>query len=670
MATQVCPNCQKVHDVGVYVSGQKVHCSCGIRFDVVRTDVTSRTMNMRPSRPSDLAAASQELPPGGLDANGLELTFKPKTNVAAHNEVSVDLGNATAKTALSAATVDLPGFDLIELLGRGGMGEVWRAFQRSLGRQVAVKLLPPALAQDPEFVARFEKEATALASLSHPHIIQIIDRGVAGAHYYFVMEFVEGKTLRETLSGGRPAPQETLRIVLQILRAIEAAHDKQIIHRDLKPENILLDGRGHAKVADFGLAGMREGEERLQLTATAVAMGTINYMAPEQRRDARNVDQRADLYSVGVILYELLTGELPIGRFRMPSERVPGLDGRFDEIVGKLLESDPTHRFTHAREVLAALEPLQSSTQLSGASFPAAVVGAAGPSSIAAAAPSMVQKGFRGVRSGLMVIGVLAIIGFGSRWLFGEAKPEPVPEPPKLAKSGNTYEEVFSSAVSAKDEEGTPTLELSFDAGEEEINTHTGEWSIAEGKLHALQAGSDPGEDRTKLVPRAYIAKRYYSADDFEADVLVQYRDVRDRYKVEDNAQRFAELAFRIKDLQVSAFAIPGVGMRLGWKYYTRDGVEVAGNSARDLEMMVSDEMPPPADGKPFTLGLRLRRVKDGVEAIGYLNGDEFARKMLPGLQGQVGKLALGCRNYECWFDELSVLGAEVDRSQKKVAQE
>src|SRR5215217_791060 len=155
------------------------------------------------------------------------------------------------------------------------------------------------------------------------------------------MEFVEGRALREAISAGALSPQQSLKLMLQVARAVECAHDKDIIHRDLKPENILLDGRGNVKVADFGLAGIRRPDSRLQLTATAVAMGTLNYMAPEQRRDAKNVDGRADLFSFGVVLYEMLTGELPVGRFKLPSERVQGLDARVDEVVARLLENEP-----------------------------------------------------------------------------------------------------------------------------------------------------------------------------------------------------------------------------------------------------------------------------------------------------------------------------------------
>ncbi|HZN93089.1 MAG TPA: serine/threonine-protein kinase, partial [Myxococcales bacterium] len=363
--TQDCPNCGTAHDVGIYVSGQKALCNrCGIRFEVKRND---SSMTPRPPRPGQGAATTsvptsvERLPsskPAPAAAPGVAAP-KPEQNlyfektairgpgqptpVPENQVVPSDGASSPGDGAVPepepepiplTAPLLIPGFELLEVLGRGGMGEVWKARQASLGRTVAIKLLPPKLAQDPEFVARFEKEATALASLSHPNIIQIIDRGMAGEHYYFVMELVEGRSLREIMQAARLSTSDALKIVAQICRAIDFAHEKHIIHRDLKPENILVDARGHVKVADFGLAGFRGADsEKQHLTATAVAMGTINYMAPEQRRDAKSVDGRADLYSMGVILYELLTGELPLGRFKLPSEKLSGLDLRVDEIV-------------------------------------------------------------------------------------------------------------------------------------------------------------------------------------------------------------------------------------------------------------------------------------------------------------------------------------------------
>jgi serine/threonine protein kinase len=661
MATQSCPSCGRVHDVASYVTGQKLLCGCGSKLEVKRNEVASRPA---PSGPA-LAVAGG----GALQAGAAVSSGAPEPD----------------RTFIGPVPrVEIPGFELTELLGRGGMGEVWRARQKSLGRTVAVKLLPIDLASDPEFVARFEKESGALAALSHPHIIQIIDRGVAGPQYYFVMEFVEGRSLRELIQHGRPSPQQSLRLISQVLRAMECAHDTQIIHRDLKPENILIDARGNAKVADFGLAGMRGGEEQPHLTATAVAMGTVNYMAPEQRRDAAHVDGRADLYSVGVVLYELLTGELPIGRFRLPSERVPGLDPRLDAIVEKLLQTDPTHRYAHASDVLAELEPLLSNSSHSAPTQPDRPTSKSGaPTEVDRR--SMFARGARGLRTGLMVIGGLAVIGFAARSIFG---PEKVPRltistgsgevvlgpggsaaeatGAKKPSTGNSYDEVMSAAEASPLEGGRTQLALSFAPGEEELNVHSGEWGLADGKLTAVQAGNDT--DGQRLVPRAYVAHRYFSTDDFDAEVDVTLRDVRDRYEVADDVQRFGELALRIKDLQVSAFAIPGVGMRLGWRYYTPSGEEVAGNSARDLELLVEDEMPTPPDGSTFRLRLQLRRAKDAVAVTAYLNGHAFARKMLPGLQGKVGKVAVGCRNYECAFANLVVRGKPAQRPVPQVA--
>ncbi|HYX89941.1 MAG TPA: serine/threonine-protein kinase [Myxococcaceae bacterium] len=667
MATQSCPTCGRVHDVASYVIGQKVLCGCGIKFEVKRNEVAAS-----PRSHNGFGGGAG----GGLEAGGLATPTREASGPALPTE----------RTFIAPAPrVQIPGFELTELLGRGGMGEVWRARQKSLGRTVAVKLLPVDLASDPEFVARFEKESAALAALSHPHIIQIIDRGVAGPHYYFVMEYVEGRSLRELMDHGRPSPQQSLRLIAQVLQAMECAHDTQIIHRDLKPENILVDARGHAKVADFGLAGMRGGDEQLHLTATAVAMGTVNYMAPEQRRDAAHVDGRADLYSVGVILYELLTGELPIGRFRLPSQRVPGLDQRLDAIVENLLQTDPTHRYARAGEVLADLEPLLSVTSNSAPTQPEGPPSKNGTPT-EPARRSIILRGARSLRTGLMVIGGLAVIGFAARSIFG---PEKVPRvtistgsgevvlgqgttPAATSNAGkrpypeNTDGELMSAAEQSPLEGGRIQLKLSFAPGEEELNAHSGEWLLSDGKLTAIQAGNET--DGERLVPRAYVAHRYFSTDDFDAEVEVTLRDVRSRYDVPDDVQRFGELALRIKDLQVSAFAIPGGGMRLGWRYYTAAGAEMAGNSARDLELLVEDETPTPADGATFHLRLQLQRAHDAVAVTAYLNGHPFARKVLPGLQGKVGKVALGCRNYECAFSNLVVKGKPAPRPMQRVA--
>ncbi len=697
MPSQACPNCQRAHDVKVYVTGQRVLCGCGIRFEVRRTDVSApsgqsmigpalstTSAPTSPERPSVRGMTEAHVPGSSVvSVVSSDATFIPPSQ--AGNEVAVAV--PVDATAMSRPGIEIPGYTLERLLGRGGMGEVWRAVQQSLGRTVAVKILPPQSAKDPEFVARFEKESAALAALSHPHIIQIIDRGSADGNYYFVMEYVEGQTLREAMGSGRVSISEAPRIVLQILRAMEAAHHKSIIHRDLKPENILLDGRGHAKVADFGLAGIRGGEERHQLTATSVAMGTINYMAPEQRRDARSVDQRADLYAVGVILYELLTGELPIGRFRLPSERISGIDPRYDPIVERLLQPDPSQRHASAGEVIAELEPLVSSISPRAASGALAGAGAmpAGAATNGGTSPravSVVQRGFRGVRTGLMVIGALATIAFASRFFFGADPSVTISGGGKEfvlsangkgaqsklpLSSGSTYGEVFSEVVEEELAGGRTSMRMTFGPGPEELNVHTGEWKMGEGRLTVVQVGNTV-PDGKRLIPRAFVAHRYFTADDFEAETELVLRDTADRYQLDAEAQRFAEIAFRIRDLQVSAFAIPGVGMRLGWRYYTEDGSEIVGNSARDLELMVEDETPTPPDGKPFKLKLVLRRQpgKDAVEAIGYLDGRRFARKVLPGLQGQVGKIALGCRNYECSFDNVSVKGTEEDGPRRR----
>jgi eukaryotic-like serine/threonine-protein kinase len=256
----------------------------------------------------------------------------------------------------------IPGYRLEQLVGKGGMGEVHRAVQLSLGRVVALKLLARELAEDATFVARFDKEAAALASLNHPNVVAIVDKGKADNTYYLVMEYVDGPSLREVSRSPLLDISGALRIVMEISRAIEYAHSRGVIHRDLKPENILFDEQagGIPKVTDFGLATFFETTphtKRFDVTQTHVSMGTLSYMAPEQRVDAKNADHRADIYSLGVLLYELLVGEVPLGNFDPPSQKRPGVDKRIDAIVARCLKTNPDDRYARVSELMGDLEP-------------------------------------------------------------------------------------------------------------------------------------------------------------------------------------------------------------------------------------------------------------------------------------------------------------------------
>ncbi len=230
-------------------------------------------------------------------------------------------GTAAAPADLA---VRFPQLEVLELLGQGGMGAVYKARQPHLDRLVALKVLPAEAGQDPSFVERFTREARALARLSHPHIVSVYDFGQADGLYYFLMEFVDGVNLRQLMQAGPLQPRQALQIIPQICDALEYAHDQGVVHRDIKPENILLDRKGRVKIADFGLAKLLgRGPADFTLTSSRQVMGTLNYMAPEQMERPLEVDHRADIYSLGVVFYELLTHELPLGRFAPPSERAP-----------------------------------------------------------------------------------------------------------------------------------------------------------------------------------------------------------------------------------------------------------------------------------------------------------------------------------------------------------
>lgn len=274
--------------------------------------------------------------------------------------------------SIEAVQAAFPQLEVIELIGQGGMGAVYKARQKSLDRFVAIKLLTRKSMGGQDFETRFTREAKALAELNHPNIVTIHDFGQAGGFYFLLMEYVDGVNLRQAMDAGRMSPAQALSIVPPVCEALTFAHSRGIVHRDIKPENLLLDKVGHVKIADFGIARIvrlppdhtapdvgrstQQKDSGSPLTGNVV-LGTPNYMAPEQSQHPEAVDQRADVYSLGVVLYEMLTGELPRGNFEMPSRKVQ-VDVRLDEIVMRALDRNPELRWPTTAALKAQLASL------------------------------------------------------------------------------------------------------------------------------------------------------------------------------------------------------------------------------------------------------------------------------------------------------------------------
>ncbi len=290
--------------------------------------------------------------------------------VLAHVATPTEGGRTTAPRldppSREAVAAAFPQLEIRELIGAGGMGFVYEARQPKLDRRVALKLLPTRPGSDPAFAERFHREARFLARLNHPNIVAVYDFGQSGDFCWLMMEFVDGVNLRQAMRAGRFSPAAALALVPKICEALQFAHDQGVLHRDIKPENILLDTRGGVKIADFGIAKL-VGDERtdLTLTASGARLGTPHYMAPEQIERPSEVDHRADIFSLGVVFYELLTGELPLGRFAPPST-MSSVDPKVDEVVFRALAKRRELRQQSAGEVKTQVEgintPLPSST--------------------------------------------------------------------------------------------------------------------------------------------------------------------------------------------------------------------------------------------------------------------------------------------------------------------
>ena len=418
----------------------------------------------------------------------------------------------------------MPGYSIEKILGRGGMGAVYRGVQTNLDRPVAIKILPPGVEkEDPSFAERFKSEARLMAKLNHPAVVAVYDFGTTSAgQLYFAMEYVDGSDVSQMIAAqGRLPAEHALAITAHVCDALGAAHELGIVHRDIKPANVLLNMKGQVKVADFGLAKVEEPGQH-GLTKTGYAMGTPDFVAPEALMLGAAIDGRADIYAVGVMLYQMLTGNIPRGAFKPASVLVPGLDPRYDSIIQKAMQHDREERYQNSAELRRALDviltvPLVQQNAPASAAIPVAQMAQApgqrsvaqkpvakGPQqrsdagaavkkpSATKSAPAPVSPPAKSQGPLFAGLGIAAVLGIGAFVMFGGKKPEgSTADEPATAKTS----EVSASTASTSQAPSVPSSSSSTVAKPSDLKPPSGQWMKLFTKGEALpQSGVWKGD--------------------------------------------------------------------------------------------------------------------------------------------------------------------------------
>lgn len=437
------------------------------------------------------------IPPEDADPSLLEASELHKLRAAFLGESSgqgTSAGRRWEPPTVEELQKLLPQYEISAFLGRGGMGAVYKGRQVSLDRLVAIKILSNDLA-DGGFVDRFKNEARAMARLTHPGIVAVYDFGeTRHGQLYIVMEFVEGTDVaRMVEASGRLHTAHAVAITAHVCDALAYAHERGIIHRDIKPANVMVGNDGVVKVADFGLAKVNVAGETLGLTQSGTTMGTLHFMAPEALTLCTAVDHRADIYAVGVMLYQMLTGKLPHGMFELPSMQVPGLDPRHDQIIAQAMREDRDARYQTARQMRLDLDAIQTQPVPRVEAGTAAPPTGVRPQHVEGQpqppTPAGVQPG--GKRSGL----VLAVVNLGvllAAWaivnfVFGKFTREAAEPAGKAVPAGPPPLPATSPPVA--DADGWKDLLAVIDVEKAAL---AGEWALVNGELRCTAATAWP----------------------------------------------------------------------------------------------------------------------------------------------------------------------------------